>query len=298
MPTNLRAEFWQELQTQVSLHDPHLQLTKSAVCAETLDVFNIQFLSIDQQPIHGILITPKGQTQYPLVIDYLGYMNYIADPMQFYHWPSIGCACLVIDNRDQGGLTTDYQPYTFTFGDMPMGRGFTDANDFYMRRVIADHLVELKIAHDLPATRDMPLIIRGASQGGGLAITIGSLAPYELLAIFADVPSASNIANRIAARTGSYGIMSDYLAEHPEMTEQVLDTVSYFDTQYLAPLIKAPVYASVGDQDTTCPPADFQVTYAQIAAPKELVVYHGHAHEGGGIARTRWEVDKAAALLK
>ena len=56
----------------------------------------------------AIFLVPKNKSQLPIVIDYLGYMNHLQEPFQFAHWALIDCACLVIDNRGQGGRTKRY----------------------------------------------------------------------------------------------------------------------------------------------------------------------------------------------
>ncbi|MFD1429243.1 acetylxylan esterase [Lacticaseibacillus mingshuiensis] len=295
---NEAGVFWQGLIDELYASDIKLSIVPSKVAATTVNVADVAFTSLYGERVHGYLIQPQRDHTSPLVIDYLGYMNHLEDPMQFYHWPSIGFSVLVIDNRGQGGKTLDTSPYAMTYGKMPMGQGFTDPDDFYMKRVIADHLLELKIAHDLVASSGQPLFLRGGSQGGGLATMIGALSPYDLTAIFSDVPSQSNLMARIDARAGSYGVIGEYLAVYPEKRAAVERTMRFYDTQFFAAQIKAPVFASCGDQDTTCPMADYLPTFDQIQSPKELKVYTGHAHEGGGIARIRWEVDKAATLAQ
>ncbi|MFC6314699.1 acetylxylan esterase [Lapidilactobacillus achengensis] len=292
-----KQEFWAGVQAELAVLDPAVELKPAQYQSTAFNIQAISFTSLYAERIRGILIAPKTTAKVPLVIDYLGYTNFISDPTQFYHWPAVGCACLVIDNRGQGGATLDQQPYAITFGTTPMGQGFLDPQDFYMKRVVADHLLEVQVGRDLPMIDADRIFLRGGSQGGGLAVMVGALTPIKLKAIFADVPSQSNLVERIKERAGSYGVLGDYLELHPEDQEKVFAMIRYFDTQYFASQISAPIYCSVGDQDTTCPPADFQVTYDRITAPKELKVYHGHAHEGGGLERSKWEVDQVLALI-
>lgn len=291
--------FWSNIQADLAGIDPVVKLIPSTK-SYSVDfmIYKLSYTSLYNERIHGLLITPKIGDKFPLVIDYLGYMNFINGPEPFYHWAEIGCACLVIDNRQQGGETLDQHQYGSTIGSMPMGNGFLSPDDFYMKRVVADHLLELTIGCSLSIIDKTQVFLRGASQGGGLAVMIGSLTRVNLQAVFADVPSQSNLEERIDTRAGSYGILSEYLELHPEKRQQMMDTMAYFDTQYFAEKLEAPIYCSVGDQDITCPPADFMVTYNRIKAPKELKVYHGHAHEGGGAARVQWETEKVRSLLK
>ncbi|MFZ4355417.1 acetylxylan esterase, partial [Enterococcus gallinarum] len=127
-----------------------------------------------------------------------GYMNHIQEPWQFAHWTQIGCACFVIDNRGQGGLTKDRVPYQTIWHEAPMGRGFLDKEDWYQRRLFADHLRSVEVVRTFTEINQDQIILRGGSQGGGVVLMVNSLVDFPILATFADVPSHSCLENRVA----------------------------------------------------------------------------------------------------
>lgn len=132
---------------------------------ENVQVEQVDFLSFLGERIFGYLLLPKTAGKQPIVIDCLGYMNHIQEPWQFAHWTQIGCACFVIDNRGQGGLTKDRVPYQTIWHEAPMGRGFLDKEDWYQRRLFADHLRSVEVVRTFTEINQDQIILRGGSQG-------------------------------------------------------------------------------------------------------------------------------------
>ncbi|MGX7132059.1 acetylxylan esterase [Enterococcus songbeiensis] len=256
----------------IPIKDPQIEKGKA---------FSISFQSLYGEKIYGVLLVPDGQGKFPVVLDIIGYMTHIQKPSDFSHWLDCGCGCLVIDNRDQGGKTIDSVPYLTVNNLTPMGRGLLMAKDSYMRRIVADQIRLFDVIDELSQLDQNRIILHGNSQGGGLALLVNGICQRKILATFANVPSHSNIAQRITEGTGSYGVVKEYLNENPLNTKQVLTALKHFDTQYYAKNIHNPVYISVASDDPICPMKDFFVTYHQISSPKELTVFWGKGHEGG-----------------
>ena len=57
----------------------------------------------------------------------------------------------------------------------------------------------------------------------------------------------------IDIETRPYHELSDYVREHPEQRQAMLDTLYYFDTLTLADAIECPTLVNIGMADTTCP---------------------------------------------
>ena len=102
-----------------------------------------------------------------------------------------------------------------------MGRGFLDKEDWYQRRLFADHLRSVEVVRTFTEINQDQIILRGGSQGGGVVLMVNSLVDFPILATFADVPSHSCLENRVAEGTGSYQIIHQYLQEHPQAHEKL-----------------------------------------------------------------------------
>ncbi|KPG70484.1 acetylxylan esterase [Enterococcus sp. RIT-PI-f] len=295
--TNKRSRFW--AQVQAELRDIPLAFKKErkVPLLNGIDCYQISFQSLGNETIYGFLLLPQTTKACPLVIEFLGYMNYLQEPFQFAHWPLIGCGCLVIDNRGQGGKTQDHVPYETTQHELPFGRGILEKEDFYMKRLIADSLRTLEVAQALTEVNQDRVILRGGSQGGGVALWVNALAASPIFATFADVPSHSNILNRMVQKTGSYSVVQDYCIQHPTQAAQIQDVMGYYDLQYVAHQITGPVFASVGSKDPICPMTDFFVSYKKILAPKQLMIYLNKGHGGGEAKQIRREMQQIKKLL-
>lgn len=118
-----RSCFWASVQQELDALPLAFERTKQTPLLKGIDCFTISFQSLGNETIYGHLLLPEQAADCPIVIDFLGYMNHVQEPFQFAHWLLIGCGCLVIDNRGQGGRTQDQVPYETTQHEAPFGRG-------------------------------------------------------------------------------------------------------------------------------------------------------------------------------
>lgn len=282
--------FWKTVQQELAEIEPEYTLTRRPTIDPTVEVFTLVFTSLYQERIHGLYLRPKTAKQVPVIVESLGYWSNIEDPFQFIRWPQMGYACLVIDNRAQGGKTLDQAPYRTTSHPEPFGRGILDHHDFYFKRLLADQLRLVDFATTRCEINQTNIIFRGTSQGGGVVLLLGALLPNVPKWIFADVPSHSNINHRISEKTGSYGVIGRFLEYYPLQQTKIEQELSYFDLVYLADLITCPVSISVASHDPICPMADFLPAYRKITSPKTLHVYWKKGHEGGGMKQLVREI--------
>ena len=290
--------YWQQVKKELSQIPLDFSRKKINYPMNEVAVHTIQFQSLYNETIFGYLVLPKEKSNIPIVIDYLGYMNAIQEPFHFVHWTMVGCGCLVIDNRDQGGRTKDAYPYETTNHELPFGRGILKKEDFYAKRLLADSLRAVEVVKKLPEINQQRVILRGGSQGGGIALFINALTDFPIFATFADVPSQSNISHRIEKKTGSYHVIQEYIEQFPEKKEEILKAMAYFDLKNVATAITGPVFTSVGSKDPICPMEDFFVSYKRIPVAKELLVYLNKGHGGGEGKQIRREMAMIQKLLQ
>ncbi|MFY1066471.1 acetylxylan esterase [Enterococcus sp. AD013-P3] len=294
-----KERFWDETAAQLAAIPLELELSPKVITQPKIKCFSISFKSLQGEKIHGLLLLPEiTHGKVPVVVDILGYMTHIQNAEEFAHWPQIGCGCLVIDNRGQGGQTLDTAPYLTTNGESPMVRGLLTPEDSYMRRLVADQMRLFSVIDAIPELDNDQIFLHGNSQGGGLALLLNGICRKKIRATLANVPSHSNISRRVHEKTGSYGAIADYLLLHPEDEQHVLATLAVFDTKYYAKRIANPVFTSAASADTTCPMKDFLVTYRRLAAPKSLTVYWGKGHEGGGSRQLAREISLMKQLTE
>lgn len=295
--------FWQE--TKATLETIPLAVEREAYDypSELVDVFKVSYQSLFNERIHGWYIVPKSVTgPIPCVIEYIGFMNQIGEPMSFLHWASMGYAVLVFDVRSQGGRTGDSAPYTAPYLTHPLTLGIRDQYQYYQRRLFSDAVRAVDVAESLPEVDNQFIVLSGTSQGGALTMAAAALAGDRAFMALADVPSSSNVFDRIENERGSFSGVADYLRKYPNDYMQVMKVQSYFDTMNFADWITCPVVASVGGKDPICPAKNYFATYNRITTPKEIYWYPYNGHEGGSgphlllkMKRLKQEIDRVKA---
>ncbi|MGX7024226.1 acetylxylan esterase [Vagococcus hydrophili] len=276
-------DYWDE-QLSLSKELPlDLSLKKIDFPSTIANLYDVTYTSLYDEKIHGWFIEPKNTEKYPLVVEFIGYMNHLESPLQFMHYLSVGCGVLVTDSRGQGGKTKDTQKYQTYSESRLMACGFLDRDDFYLRRLYWDALRLLDVVQEISHVDKENIFIHGTSQGGGIGLFANSLTPHPIKYGFYDVPSHSNLISRIAQGTGSYQGIHEYLKNNPSDEEKVLTVLDYFDIKHVVDEITNPVLISVGEADPICPKEDFLVAYHKIKAIKELDTYQQPGHGGGGL---------------
>ena len=171
-----------------------------------------------------------------------------------------------------------------------------DRETHYYRRVFTDAVraVEAVLAH--PAA-DGRIAVTGGSQGGGIALAVGALAP-EVDAVLADVPFLCHYRRAIEITDAApYQEIASYCLAHPDQAERVFNTLAYVDGVNFAARAEAPALFSVGLMDEISPPSTVFAAYNHYRGPKEIRVWRYNRHDGAGafqrvekltFLRTRW----------
>ena len=125
--------------------------------------------------------------------------------------------------------------------------------------------------------------VRGSSQGGGLTLAVAGLRS-QTRAASAGVPYLCGFMDSIElTHTYPYQEIRDYLHLYPDRTEDVRQTVAYFDGINFGPRITCPIIVNVGLQDNVCPPETGYAAFKTIASTEKVFYpYDGHGHDGGG----------------
>lgn len=275
--------FWEQTKQELKGIPLNIRCDLSAYPSSEIEVYNISCQSLFNETLRGWYILPKQRKQkIPCVIEYRGFMSRVGQPMQYLNWVTMGYAVLVLDIRGQGGQTSDTHPYPAPYLPHLLTHGLLDQTIYYQRRLFADALRAVDVAEALTDIDNRYIVLSGISQGGALAMAAASLAGERIFMTFADVPSSSDVFQRIKEEKGSFSGIADYLRLYPDDLEQVMNVQTYFDTMNMAEWIKCPVVASVAGKDQVCPAKNYFATYNRIKSQKELFIYPYNGHEGGG----------------
>ncbi len=271
--------FWEK--NLKSLESKPLELKKEKVSYPSpyMEAYEISFLGGDETRIHGWFMVPTfvKKEKYPCVIHYHGFGGDREKPVKFLPWIMMGCCVLSYDCRTQGGITGDAHEYQTGLVTNVTAQGVLDKEDYYYKFLYLDAIRAVDVACSLSEVNADQIILEGGSQGGTLSLAVACL-DDRAKGLLCDIPSGCQLNKRVENKEGSYSSIADFLRNFPDKSDQVFDTLSYFDIVNMADKITCPVFASVGAQDPVCPAKYFMGAYQRITAPKQIEVYPFYGH--------------------
>ncbi len=280
-------DFWQ--QTLEETH--HFPLNAQFDIIETglkyIDVFDVTYHGFGGQPIKGWLLIPQlEKSPLPCIVEFIGYGGGRGYPVDWLFWSNHGYAHFIMDTRGQGstwsaGHTPDSEINTSPQFPGFMTRGVLDPKTYYYRRVFVDGVRAVEAARSHPRVNEEEMIITGGSQGGGITLAVAGLVP-NLTAIMPNVPFLCHIRKATEITDKSpYAEIVGFCKIHRNQTEQVFQTLSYFDGVHFASRCNAPALFSVGLMDDICPPRTVFAAYNNYSGDKHINVWSYNNHEGG-----------------
>lgn len=282
-------EFWRRTLDDTRSHplDPVFETVEYGL--RNVRTYDVTFSGYGGQRIKGWLNLPAyADGALPCVVEFIGYGGGRGYPTDWLVWASAGYAHFIMDTRGQGsswlhGDTPDSEPD----GSTPhfpgfMTRGVYDPSTYYYRRVFTDAVRAVEAARSHTAVDSGRIALRGVSQGGGITIAAGALAP-DIRAILPNVPFLCHYrrATEITDKT-PYLEIANFLRVHRDKVDRVFETLSYFDGVNFAARGNAQALFSVGLMDDTCPPSTVYAAYNHYAGQKDIRVWRYNFHEGGG----------------
>jgi cephalosporin-C deacetylase len=252
-----------------------------------VDTFDVTFSGYDGQPVKAWLRLPKNASgALPAVVEYIGYGGGRGPAHEPTVWSSLGYAHFTMDSRGQsavwsGADTPDGDLAPQVGGVMTRGIGSPDT--YYYRRLYTDAARAVLTVRELPAVDADCVIVKGISQGGGLAIAAAGLSD-GLAAACVDVPFLCHFRRATQITDGyPYREIADYLQFRRDLVEPVFKTLAYFDGVNFAARADVPTLFSAAMMDPVCPPSTvFAAFHHWKGARKEIATWEFNAHEGGG----------------
>lgn len=266
-----------------------------------VEVADVTFSGFDGQPVKAWYSRPAGVTEnLPVVIQFHGYGGGRMLPIEHTLWPAAGYAHVMVDNRGQGsswGSGGDTPDEGHAGAGIPgfMTRGIESPETYFYRRLMADAVLAVDAARQLPGVDPSRVAVAGASQGGGVTLAVAGLVP-DLWAVMPDVPFLCHFDRAVRITDADpYGEIRRYMSVHRDRDEQVFATLAYVDGVNFATRITAPSLWSVALCDETCPPSTVYAAYNRCgersAAAKDIVVYPFNNHEGGATHQTARQLE-------
>jgi cephalosporin-C deacetylase len=258
-------DFWSRTIELAREHDIAVGTTPVETNLTTIEVHELTFAGFGGHPIRAWLRLPRHRTgQLPAVVEFHGYAGGRGAPIDDLLWSSAGYAHLVMDVR----------------GCLPGGIEHRD--DYFYRRVYTDAVRAVDAVRALDFVAADRVAVIGNSQGAGIALAVAGLVPDVCVAHF-QAPFLSDIrqATRLVC-TAPYSEITEYLAVHRDMAEQVFGTLAYFDGIAFARRADAPAWFSTGLLDDVVPSVAVFGVFHEYRGPKQIQVWQYNGHEAGG----------------
>ena len=243
---------------------------------ETAKVYQSTYRSLDGLEIFAWYSVPaEGDGPFPAVLILPGYKS---EPALRRDWASKGVAALSVAVRGKLPSSARFNP------GYPglLTHGVEDRDTYSYKGVISDCSRGVDFLLSRPEIDSERIYCCGSSQGGGLTLITTGLRP-EIKAGVAGYPFLCCYPESMRMlRSYPYDELSCYARAYPDRTEQMLDTLRYFDAVNFAPRIECPMVVGIAMEDEVCPPETSYAAYRLLNSERELWLFpnsgHGNAH--------------------
>lgn len=293
-------DFWRATLAQAPAADVKARFTEHDALLRLVDVQDVRFTGFGGQRIAGWFIAPREMAgPAPCVVQYLGYGSGRGLPHEWLFWPVAGLPVLVVDTRGQGdGETPDPDGGANSQTPGFLTRGVLSPHTYYYRRVFTDAVRAVDAAAQHPLVDPARIIVAGGSQGGGIAQAVAGLRS-DVFAALIDVPFLTDFRRATEITDSSpYREIVDYLAKNRDRSDQVFETLGYFDGVHFAARARARALYSVALMDEVCPPSTVFGALNHYAGEADAVVWKYNGHEGGGPYQGRHQLQWVHRLLE
>jgi cephalosporin-C deacetylase len=244
---------------------------------EDVDVFQVVYLSLGGLEISAWYSVPKtGDGPFPAILHLPGYKS---EPAVRRDWGKKGVIVLSVAVRGKLRSSGEFNP-----GYPGLLTSGLESRDTYgYKGVISDCVRGVDFLHSRPEVDPNRIFACGSSQGGGLTLITTALRPeikggvsgYPFLCCFPDAMEM--------LLSYPYNELSCYVRANSAQSEQMRDTLRYYDGVNFASRINCPMAVGIALEDEVCPPETSYAAYEAIPGPKELWLFpnsgHGNAHE-------------------
>ena len=275
IPTDFK-DFWDNNTQEALKHPVEYQKKESDHPSDTHHIQIFQFNGIKNNTLNGWIAIPKDLPSF-------------SKASAFIWLPHYGPSS-VLPNKY--GTRKDFISLSFNLhGKDPFNQDayskelgyFThrveSKETWIFKEIFQNCCIATKILADLEEVEESKIASMGLSQGGGLAIWLGTWIPHLIKATCADLPFLAAITNTLEEKVFRYPTKEfiDYFAEDPTRKEKAYNTLNYYDTINIASQCKTPTLVSLGTKDPASKPYTVKSIYQSLPSTKKLVEYEwGH----------------------
>lgn len=291
-------QFWQTAKDQLAAVDMNAKLTEiESKSSATRKVYLVEMQSIpdglDGEPvtIRGYYCEPQDGQKHPVIMHFYGYDTQgtktkcecpaggSSTNAEFY----LSHRGQYLNNRPAGTNPGIEEATENIYGDW-FAYHLGDQNSYYYRGAYMDVVQAVRFMATRETSDMTKLFAEGSSQGGALTYACAALSDWPFSAIAANVAFMGDFADAIKIQSLVYWEINDNRGTMTD--EQILRSLSYFDTKNLATRISCAVLASSGLQDDVCPPRLNVVPFNNLATPEAEKEYifapeMGHSYPAG-----------------
>ena len=271
-------DFWQDILSQLSEIPLEPRVSPEPMRSnQDVHVSQVSFRSLDGLEISAWYCVPTGgDGPFPAILSFPGYKG---EPALRRDWGRKGVITLTVRVRGKLGSNSRFNP------GYPglLTYGIESRETYGYRGVISDCVRGVDFLLSRPEVDSDLIYACGSSQGGGLTLITtalrreikGGVAGYPFLCCF---PEAMRM-----LRSYPYDELSCYARAWPDRTQQMLETLRYFDAVNFVRRIECPMAVGIALEDEVCPPETSYAAYRSLGGPKELWLFpdsgHGNAHD-------------------
>jgi cephalosporin-C deacetylase len=273
--------FWEGNLSLSRVKPANLTVEKAAYPCPYIHLYHVQYDGFDDTKVSGWYFTPAflPQENLPVIINFHGY-NGRDNPVMDLHWALMGCAVFSPDARGQNDQSPDQHVYRSCSMTNHTSQGMLDKEDYYLRYLFMDNVRAIDAVLQRPEIDKEKIILKGGSQGGGVALAVAAL-DHRPIAALPTVPAYCDLVQNLSQGVGGMLALHKYFINYPDNVDRVVEVLSYFDNMNLAPRIRCPVFIGAGLLDASVPAKSVYAAYNRIEAPKDIRVYPFSGHQLG-----------------
>ena len=278
-------EYWETALAEMKAVEPQIEIVKSDFSTSFADCFDLYFTGVGDARIHAKYLRPKNISRpCPAIIEFHGYAGNAGDWYTKLGYVAHGFVVVAMDCRGQGGLSEDPGGVKGNTVLGPLVRGLSDdPQNLLYRDIFLDTTQLAAIVMDMPDVDESGIGVKGASQGGGLALVCAALEPRikKLVSIYPFFCDYKRFLELDPETTGSEMLKGYFKTFDPlhEREEEIFGKLAYIDVQNLVKRITGQVLMAVTLRDDVCLPSAQFAAYNKIVSTKKMVIYHDYTHE-------------------
>ena len=284
-------QFWDNAKQQLDAIDMNPELTEiTSKSSSSRKVYFVEINSVPDGPegdpvvVRGYYLEPQDGKKHPVIMHFYGYDDQKANKLDCPSGGNGEFAEFYLSHRGQyiNNRTADkrvpdgHGDFVNTYGDW-FAFNFGNRDGYYYRGAFMDCVQAVRFMATRETSDMNNLFAEGSSQGGALSYAAAALSDIPFTAIAPNVAFLGDYPDYFKIVSWPGNVAKGYKGSMTD--EEMYAFLSYFDTKNLATRISCAVYATIGLQDSTCPPHTNIAPYNNLlSTDKEIHFYPEMQH--------------------